>query len=58
MKKAALVRSNYIPHTFNPCGDVTVSYLLWAWVCFSHVHTEIAYTRRKQFCGFRNNHKT
>ena len=24
-----LVRSNYIPHTFNPCGDVTMSYLLW-----------------------------
>ena len=29
MKKAALVCSNYILHTFNPCGDVTVSYLLW-----------------------------
>ena len=29
MKKAALVCSNYIPRTFNPCGDVTVSYLLW-----------------------------
>ena len=30
MKKAVLVHSNYIPRTFNPCGDVTVSYLLWA----------------------------
>jgi len=29
MKKAVLVRSNYIPRTFNHCGDVTVSYLLW-----------------------------
>ena len=29
MKKAVLVCSNYIPRTFNPCGDVTVSYLLW-----------------------------
>ena len=28
MKKAVLVRSNYNPRTFNPCGDVTVSYLL------------------------------
>ena len=29
LQKAMLVRSNYIPHTFNPCGDVTMSYLLW-----------------------------
>ena len=29
LKKAVLVRSNYIPHTFNPYGDVTMSYLLW-----------------------------
>ena len=29
LKKAVLVRSNYIPHTFNPCGDVTMSYLPW-----------------------------
>ena len=28
LKKPVLVRSNYIPHTFNPCGDVTMSYLL------------------------------
>ena len=24
LKKAVLVRSNYIPRTFNPCGDVTM----------------------------------
>ena len=29
MKKAALVCSNYISRTFNPCSDVTVLYLLW-----------------------------
>ena len=28
LQKAILVRSSYIPHTFNPCGDVTMSYLL------------------------------
>ena len=37
MKKAALVRSNYIPRMFNPCGDVTVSYLLWPEVDMSTV---------------------
>ena len=29
MKKDVLVNSNYIPHTFNPHGDVTMSYLVW-----------------------------
>ena len=30
LQNAILVCSNYIPHTFNPFGDVTMSYLLWA----------------------------
>ena len=29
LNNAILVCSNYIPHTFNPCGDVTMSYPLW-----------------------------
>ena len=29
LPNAILVCSNYIPHTFNPFGDVTMSYLLW-----------------------------
>ena len=29
LQKAILVRSNYIPHTFNPLRRLTVSYLLW-----------------------------
>ena len=29
LQKAILVRINDIPHTFNPCGDVTTSYILW-----------------------------
>ena len=30
LKKGVIVCSNYILHMFNPCGDVTMSYLLWA----------------------------
>ena len=29
LHEAILVRSDYILHIFNPCGDVTILYLLW-----------------------------
>ena len=29
LQKAILAHSDYIPHIFNPCGDVTMLYLLW-----------------------------
>ena len=48
MKKAVLVHSNYIPRTFNPCGDVTVSYILCLAgsipKCFSKLLVNLLYT--------------
>ena len=29
LQRALLVHSNYIPHTFNPYGDFTMSYFSW-----------------------------
>ena len=41
LKKAVLFRSNYIPRTFNLCGDVTMSYLLWGEAKFTAIHVAL-----------------